>query len=158
MLTARRKTCDGDSTGRHHRQRTHGIFEREERTVGYAMKDSHLRSRSCHAHLNLFLEAGERLDRSLGNQAVCGNGYFDRHVVGRPSRDGVLGSFPNTISAAKLELFFSSSSELTGKFFEKIQAAHKSKSDDSRSNVGGDDECHFAVAYLVAITPPFIFN
>src|ERR1700674_3483615 len=158
MLTARRKTRDGNPAGRHHRQRPYGVFEWEERTVSNAMKDDHPRSRSRHAHLNLFLEACEWLDRSLGNQSVWGSRYFDRHIVGRPSRDRVLGSFPNTISTTKLELFFSGSSELVRKFLEEILAANEPKTNNSRTNVAGYNEGHFTVAYLVAITPPFIFN
>src|SRR5437016_12877693 len=96
MLAARRKTCDGNPTGRHHRQRPCGVFEWEERTVSNTMKDDHLRSRSRHAHLNLFLEACEWFDRSLGNQSVWRNRYFNRHIVGGPSRNRILGSFPRS--------------------------------------------------------------
>ena len=122
------------------------------------MKDDHLRSRSRHAHLNLFLEACEWFDRSLGNQSVWRNRYFNRHIVGGPSRNRILGSFPDTISTTKLELFFSGSSELVRKFFEEILAANEPKTNNSRTNVAGHNECHFTVAYLVAITPPFVCN
>src|SRR5439155_29917 len=90
--------------------------------------------------------------------SVWRNRYFNRHIVGGPSRNRILGSFPDTISTTKLELFFSGSSELVRKFFEEILAANEPKTNNSRTNVAGHNECHFTVAYLVAITPPFVCN
>src|ERR1700683_4133705 len=87
---------------------------------------------------DLFLQLRQRLNRLARHQSVGGNLDLDGHIVGSPGGNRIFGSFPNTVSAAQLELRLAGFAELIGKFLEQILPAYKSEANDARTYVGGD--------------------
>ena len=126
--------------------------------IGDAMRDRHLASRSGHAHFNLFLQAGERLDRRSCHQAVRRRGDLHGSVVGRPSCNRIFRRFPDAISSTKLKLIFAALAELLREFLEEVLPADEAESNDPRPNIAGYDEFDFTVADAVALVPALVVN
>jgi hypothetical protein len=72
---------------------------------------------------DLFLQPGQRLDRLARDESVGGNLDMDGHIIGGPGGDRIFGSFPDTVSAAQLELRLAGFTELLGELLKQVLPA-----------------------------------